>query len=97
MSIPNDTESFSILSGNTDGIFSIDNSGWVRVADEAALQSTAAPSYTLTIRVTDSGSPPRSTTATAMLNITETNVIVPTDACSARCSMISAAAPLSAT
>ena len=75
---PNDTDSFSILSGNTDGIFSIDSSGWVRVADEAALQSTATPTYTLTIRVTDSGSPPLSATATATLNITETNAIVPT-------------------
>ena len=74
----NDTDTFSILSGNTDGIFTIDNSGWVRVADEAALQSTATPSYTLTIEVTDSGSPPLSATATATLNITETNVIVPT-------------------
>jgi autotransporter-associated beta strand protein len=50
----------------------------VRVADEAALRSTATPSYALTIRVTDSGSPPRSATATATLNITETNVIVAT-------------------
>lgn len=73
-----DTESFSILGGNTDGIFLIDNSGWVRVADEGALESTATPSYTLTIRVTDSGSPPLSATTTATLNITETNVIVPT-------------------
>lgn len=75
---PNDTDSFSILSGNTDGIFSIDNSGWVRVADEAALQSTATSTYTLTIRVTDSGLPPLPATATATLNITETNAIVPT-------------------
>jgi autotransporter-associated beta strand protein len=74
----NDSDTFSILSGNTDGIFSIDYNGWIRVADEAALQSTTTPSYFLGIQVTDSGLPPFSVTTTATLNITETNTIVPT-------------------
>ena len=72
------TNAFAILSGNSDGIFSIDAQGWVRVADEATLQNTAAANYTLAIRVIDSGAPPLSSTCSVALTIAETNLVTPT-------------------
>ncbi len=73
-----DRDSFTIVSGNDEGLFAIDSSGWVRIASEAALQSTTASSYTLTVGVTDSGVPPLSATATVVLNITDPAAVVAT-------------------
>jgi autotransporter-associated beta strand protein len=72
------TNAFTILSGNAEGIFALDGLGWLRVTDEAALQNAAAVSYTLAIRVTDSGTPPLSSTCAVALTIAETNLVVPT-------------------
>jgi hypothetical protein len=54
-----DSHSFAIVSGNSAGLFTIDaDSGVVRVADSAALQAAAGPSYTLQVRATDSAPRP---------------------------------------
>ena len=72
---PNDVQSFTILSGNGEGIFTVDSSGWVRVANETALRTTVTPSFTLGIRVTDNGVPPLATTANAIISVVESNAL----------------------
>src|SRR5690606_35825673 len=47
----NETTTCTILSGNNEGIFAVDNSGWISIADNVALASTATTSFTLPIRV----------------------------------------------
>ncbi len=73
-----DTHTFAILSGNTEDIFGIDPAGYIVVTNEAALQATATPSFTLSVRATDSGSPPLSATASVVLNIVEAEGIAST-------------------
>jgi hypothetical protein len=75
---PTNTHTFAILSGNTSGIFSVDNAGWVRVASEAALAGSATTSFTLSIRATDNGAPALSATATVALALVGSNGITPT-------------------
>lgn len=67
----NDVPTFTILSGNGEGIFRVDAGGWVRIADEAALQATFTPAWNLYLRVTDNGVPALSTFATATLTLVE--------------------------
>ena len=70
----NDNHTFAIASGNTGNIFMIEtNTGIVRVADETALQSTAASSVALKVRITDDGLPPLSVTNNVTLTIAATN------------------------
>lgn len=60
---------FSIVSGNTGGVFAIDgSSGQITVATDitASVQSV----YTLTVRVTDHGAPALTSEATVTVNIT---------------------------
>ncbi len=59
--------SYSIISGNTDGAFSITDTGVITVAGEldASVQST----YELVVRVRDSGTPSAAGTATITLNV----------------------------
>jgi autotransporter-associated beta strand protein len=71
----NSVPTFAIISGNGEGIFNVDAAGWVRVANEAALQATATTSFNLTLRVTDNGAPPLSTTCTATLTVLEASAI----------------------
>src|SRR5947207_13012325 len=59
---------FSITSGNSAGLFTIDSTGTLRVANEAALQAATPGVYPLQVLVTDSGSPPLS--ANAPINVT---------------------------
>lgn len=73
-----DSHSFTILSGNPAGIFTVDHEGWVRVADEAALEATATTSFNLVVRVTDSGTPPLSANANVGLTVVGASAIVPT-------------------
>lgn len=73
-----DTHTFTILSGNTGGIFSVDASGWVRVADQTALQSSVTTNFSLSIRATDSGTPPLSATGAVALTIVDSNAILAT-------------------
>ncbi len=50
---PTNQLSFSIVSGNTGGAFSIDSSGVLRVANDLALDFEATPTFTLMVKVND--------------------------------------------
>ncbi len=49
-----DITSYDITSGDPDGVFAIDNSGQITVADSSQLDHETTPSYTLTVEATDS-------------------------------------------
>ncbi len=59
--------SFSILTGNTNGAFSVDSSGVLRVANSDALDFEKTPTFTLGVKVTDN-----STVAPTGLSATNT-------------------------
>ncbi len=66
---------YSIVSGNAEGIFAIDQEGWIRLANTLALQNTATPNFSLQVRVVDNGAPIRFATAWVTLTITDSNEI----------------------
>jgi hypothetical protein len=70
------THTYSITGGNTGGAFAIDNSGQITVANSAAVNYEATPSFTLTVTVTDSGlpNPPNQQGSTSVtINLTDVN------------------------
>ena len=69
---PNNTLNFSILSGNGDGFFSISSTGELSVAKDGLDFETTA-SYTLTVLLTDAGSPSLKDTATVQITILDVN------------------------
>lgn len=59
---------FPLLSGNTGGVFGIDNAtGLIFIAKDLDIISVGF--YTLTVRVTDSGFPPLMATASARISL----------------------------
>ena len=68
------TASFAITAGNGSGLFSVNPDGWVRVSNETALLAASSP-VTLTIRATDTGTPPLNDNATALVTLTATNAL----------------------
>ena len=65
---------FSIIEGNASGVFAIDGStGAITVADAAALDFETASSFTLTVQVTDSGTPALSAMASVRVNVNDVN------------------------
>ena len=72
---------YSITGGNSLGFFDINSeTGDVRVAKSLDLETVthaAGLSYTLTITATDSGQPPRSTSASLSITITSVNEFAP--------------------
>ncbi|WDI42554.1 cadherin domain-containing protein [Bremerella sp. P1] len=52
-----DTFTFEIVSGDPDGVFAIDSSGNITIADNSTIDFESTPSYTLEIKVTDNGGP----------------------------------------
>ncbi|MEZ6057924.1 MAG: tandem-95 repeat protein [Planctomycetaceae bacterium] len=71
---PTDTHVFSIVAGNTNGAFAIDPvSGNITVANAAALDFETTTLFSLTIQVSDSGSPVISQTATALIRLLDEN------------------------
>jgi hypothetical protein len=66
-----DPLTYTIVSGNTGGAFTIDAAtGEVRVANPAALDFEVNPTITLQVQVSDSGSPTLSTTAAITVQLT---------------------------
>uniref|UniRef100_A0AAY5L2H7 FAT atypical cadherin 3b n=1 Tax=Esox lucius TaxID=8010 RepID=A0AAY5L2H7_ESOLU len=66
---PNGLLKYSIEAGNTGGVFSIDaDTGLISVATDLDLSTVGY--YIITVRVTDSGTPPLSATATARVSLT---------------------------
>ncbi|HTG35326.1 MAG TPA: cadherin domain-containing protein [Thermoanaerobaculia bacterium] len=63
---------FAITGGNTGGAFAIDpTTGQITVANSAALDFETTPSFSLTVQVTDNGSPVLSGTATVTINLAD--------------------------
>ena len=80
--VSNAPRTFTILGGNSEGIFSVNpGNGVVRVASEAALQNAAHPSYNLLIQVANNIPPALPATATFTVNVVEANAIVATSLC----------------
>lgn len=66
-----DTFTFSILAGNGDGAFTINNNGQISVANSALVNFEATPVFTLTVQVMDSAS--LSDTATVRIDVSDVN------------------------
>jgi VCBS repeat-containing protein len=65
---------FAIIGGNTGGAFAIDpTSGELSVLDQAQLDHEADPSFTLTVRVTDDGTPPLDDEDTVTISVSDVN------------------------
>ncbi len=63
--------SYAITSGNSSGAFSINSStGQITVADSSMLNYETTVSFSLTVQVTDNGSPVASKSATVTINLT---------------------------
>ena len=70
---------FSLTGGNTGGAFAINAStGQLTVASGVALDFESTPSFRLSVRVTDNGTPPLSDSASITVNLTNAND-APTD------------------
>jgi hypothetical protein len=67
----NQTLSYAIVGGNTNGAFAINGSGQIVVANAAALDFETNPTFTLTVRVSDSGSPSLFSDATVTVNLSD--------------------------
>lgn len=72
-----DTHSFAITGGDPTGIFAMDTSGTLRVANSAALLAAAPGTKLLQITVTDSGTPPLDATTNVSINLLSSNAAFP--------------------
>jgi methionine-rich copper-binding protein CopC len=73
-SAPNNTLTYSITAGNASGAFAINAStGKLTVADASKLNFETAPSFALTVQVTDAGTPSLSDTAIVTINLNDLN------------------------
>ncbi|MGI9518285.1 MAG: Ig-like domain-containing protein, partial [Pirellulaceae bacterium] len=68
-----DSLSYAITAGDPTGIFAIDASGNISVADGSQLNFEATTSYTLSVEVTDAGAPGLTDTATITINVNDVN------------------------
>jgi uncharacterized delta-60 repeat protein len=68
------TLTYQIIAGNSGGAFALDSStGQLTVANRTALDFETNPTFTVTIRVSDNGSPALSSTATVTINLGDVN------------------------
>ena len=68
------THTFAITGGNTGDAFAINaNTGQITVASGAALDFETTPTFSLTVQVTDDGTPAQSGSATVTINLTNVN------------------------
>ncbi len=67
------SHTFAITAGNTGGAFSIDSAGVIKVATPAALDFETTPTFSLTVQVTDNGTPVLSGSTTVVVNLTDAN------------------------
>src|SRR5690606_25355363 len=69
---------YAITAGNGSGAFAINPStGEITVADGTPLDFETTPSFSLTVQVTDNGSPALSTSATITINLTDVDEAPP--------------------
>jgi hypothetical protein len=68
------TLTYAVTAGNESGAFAIDSAtGVITVADASLLDYESAPTFTLTVRVTDDGSPALFTDAVVTVNLSDVN------------------------
>jgi hypothetical protein len=73
-SAPNNTLSYAISAGNTAGAFTIDaGSGQIAVANGAALDFDTQPVFSLTVNVSDGGTPALGDSATVTIQLADVN------------------------
>jgi VCBS repeat-containing protein len=71
---PGQTHTFAITAGNTNAAFAIaGGTGQITVATPAAVDFETTPTFSLTVEVTDNGSPTQTGTATITVNLTNVN------------------------
>ena len=69
-----DSLTYAITDGNTGGAFALDAStGELTVNNPWALDYETTPVFSLTVQVTDTGSPPLSDTATVTVDLSDVN------------------------
>ncbi len=66
---PNNELTYSIIDGNTNDAFAISNAGEITVNGDNKIDFETTAVYTLTVRVTDGGTPALIGTATIMVNV----------------------------
>ena len=72
--LPAQTLTYAITAGNTGSAFAINSStGQITVATSTALDFEATPTFSLTVQVTDNGTPAQSGSATITVNLTNVN------------------------
>lgn len=64
---------FAITAGNGEGVFSILPTGQIAVANSALLDFETHPSFSLTVQVSDNGTPSLSNSATITINLNNVN------------------------
>lgn len=69
----NKITSYTIMAGNTDGAFAIDSVGRITVSNPAAIDFEKNPTFQLTIRATDDGSPALFATGTMTILLSNLN------------------------
>jgi Fe-S cluster assembly iron-binding protein IscA len=68
------SHTFAITAGNTGGAFAIDpTTGEITVATSAAVDFETNPTFSLTVEVTDDGTPPLTGSATVTVNLSDVN------------------------
>lgn len=70
---PAQTLTYSLIGGNTGNAFGLTAGGQLFVMNRAPLDFETNPVFTLTVQVTDNGSPALSSTATVTVNLTNLN------------------------
>ncbi len=71
---PGQTHTYAITAGNSGGAFAINAAtGQITVANSAALDFEVTPTFSLTVQVTDNGTPVKSGTGTITINLTNVN------------------------
>lgn len=71
-----DQDSFSLLSGNDAGLFSIDSSGQIYLLSDLASRSSTVSNYLLQVQAADNGVPSLSGTTTVAICLVPSNAIV---------------------
>jgi VCBS repeat-containing protein len=69
----NQTLVFSVEGGNTENAFSINNNGEITVANPSALNNLINPSFSLSLKVQDNGTPSLSAYATITISVNSVN------------------------
>lgn len=68
---PGQVLSYLIESGNESGAFAIDDKGQITVIDSAPLDYETTPSFNLTVKVSDNGSPSQSDSISVSIDLTD--------------------------